>query len=154
MPLRIVYLRSYDLFDEFLRYELPQGRFAVITRHDFEALATPAAFGSFTREGNRVAGVFASPRGPIVFVDAQQITASFGHTSAAIEPASAPPMQQFTLIHDHPLEAKVTLTLPYRERSGLGVNPYDTEREDVDLFALLVSGLNREQFFRGYTKDW
>jgi hypothetical protein len=154
MPPPIIYLRSYDRFDEFLRYELPRGSFVIITRNDFEALAVPAGFGAFTREGNRVAGVFASPRGPVVFVDSQQVNASFGHTSAAIVPASAPSMQQFTLIHDHPLEANVTLTLTYRERSGLGVNPYDTEREDVDLFALLVSGLNRDQFFRAYTKDW
>lgn len=84
MTSRIVYLKSYDLFNEFLRYELPQGRFPVITRRDFEALATPYAFGAFTREGNRVAGVFASPRGPVVFVDSQQVTASFGHTSAVI----------------------------------------------------------------------
>jgi hypothetical protein len=153
MPPRIVYLKSYDLFDEFLRYELPHGRFAVITRHDFEALAISSDFGAFTREGDCVAGVFASPRGPLVFVDSQQVTASFGHTTAAIEPASAPSMQQFTLIHDHPLEAKVILTLAYRERPGLGVNPYDTEPADVDLFALLVSGLTREQFFRVYTKD-
>src|SRR5579872_4561044 len=110
MTRRIVYLGSYDLFDEFLQYELPQGRFAIITRHDFEELATPAAFGAFTREGNHVAGVFASPRGPVVFVDSQQVTASLGHTSAAIEPASAPSMQQFTLVHDYPLEPKVTLT--------------------------------------------
>ena len=153
LPPRIVYLKSYDVYDDFLRYELPEGRFSFLRQRDFEALGIPAAFGAFTREGERVAGIFSSPRGPVVFVDSRHVIAVFGHTSAAVEPASAPSMLQFTLIHDVPLEEKIILTLLYKERDGLFANPYDTEPKDIDLCALLADGLSREQFVRAYTKD-
>ncbi len=153
MAPRTIYLRSYDIYNEFLEYNLPDGRFAVITRSHFETLAAPRAFGAFTREGSRVAGVFASPAGPVVFLDSQQITARFGCTTATIDPAVGDATQQFTLTHDGP-EGRINLTLSYRERPGLGANPYDTEPEDVDLLAMIASGLRREQFFRAYTRDY
>ena len=154
MAARTLYLRSYDLYKEFLEYQVPDGCFAVITRSYFESLGASRAFGAFAREDSRVAGIFASPGGPVFFLDARQIPARYGYTSAAIHPTLVPSMQQFTLTHEYPGEAQITLTLPYRERLGLGANPYDTEPEDIDLFAMIASGLRREHFFRAYTRDW
>jgi len=138
--MRFVYLKSYDVYNEFLRYEWPRGDFVVLSRADFEHLNIPADFGAFTREGEHVAGVFATAEGPVIFVDSRHVTARFGHTKALIEQG------EFRLTHNW-----TTLSLRYEPRLGLGANPYDTEQEDIDLFALITAGLGREQFFRAYT---
>jgi hypothetical protein len=137
---RLVYLKSFDVYNEFLRYEWPRGDFAVQSRADFEQLNIPADFGAFTREGQRIAGLFATEEGPVILVDSQHVTARFGHTKAVIEQG------EFRLTHNG-----VTLSLRYQLRMGLGANPYDMEPEDIDLFALIIASLSGEQFFRAYT---
>jgi hypothetical protein len=154
MQSRTIYLKSYDRFDEFLRYELPQGRLAIIGKDEIVATGATPALGAFTRAGNSVAGVFASPEGPIVFLDSLHIVARFGRTSAQIERMGSSATLRFTLVHPQPGEAPERVTVLYAERPGLYTNPYDTEAEDVDLFALIASGLRAEKFFHAYTREW
>jgi hypothetical protein len=146
---RIIYLTSYDLYVEVLAYRLPEGTFTILTRDDFIRLGIQRSFGTFSREGEHVAGVFASPTGPVLFLDSRHLVGRLGCTHAKVEPAAGS-MLQFTLTH----EEKIEFSLVYRDRPGIGVNPYDTEPEDVDMFAMLASGLRKEQFFRNYVKDW
>jgi hypothetical protein len=123
-------------------------------RDDFTVLAVAATFGAFTREGDHVAGVFASPAGPVFFLDAEHVVLLFGRASAitVIEPGGS--MMQFTLTQAEAAEGEIRFTLRYKERVGIGTNPYDNEQEDIDLFAMLAAGLSKQQFFRNYTQDW
>lgn len=147
---RTLYLESYDRFDEILEYQLPEGNFAVAL-----PMLRTHTFGAFTREGEHVSGVFASPSGPVFFLDARHAVLQFGCSSATIEADRDGSMRQFTLRHDEGArKGKIEFSLRYRERVGIGTNPYDTEPEDVDLFAMLATGLRSEQFFKNYTKDW
>src|SRR5258708_37056513 len=78
---RIIYLKSYDRYDEILKYHLPSGRFAVLKDDKFKALGLPLTFGSFCSEGPQVAGLFASPDGPVFFLDERQVGCRFGETT-------------------------------------------------------------------------
>ena len=151
---RIVYLKSYDRYDEILKYHLPSGRFAVLKDDKFRALSLPLTFGSFCSEGPQVAGLFASPDGPIFFLDERQVVCRFGETTANITVVPGQTNRQFTFSHKPADGEAVELSLVYKQRLGLGANPYDNEEEDIDLLALIVSNLRFEAGFRAYTKEW
>jgi len=145
-----LYLRSYDRYVEILEYQLPEGRFAILDSSVAGQPEESLTFGNFTREGNQVAGVFASPDGPVIFLDSTHLVAGYGSTSASVDAVDG--LLRFTLTHLPPGEAAVTLVLHYREREGIGVNPYDNTPEDVDLCALIAAGLRKPQFFRNFTR--
>jgi hypothetical protein len=145
-----VYLGSYDLYVEILEYRLPEGKYTVISRDAFVLLGVPLAFGWFAREDQHVAGVFASPDGPVFFMDDRYLVGRYGGTSAAVETAAGRSRMRFTLHH----EGRLEFVVDYQERLGIGANPYDNEPEDVDLFALMATGTKNERFFRAYTRDW
>ena len=63
-------------------------------------------------------------------------------------------MWEFILTHVDQAGGKTQFSIFYKERVGIGANPYDNEQEDVDMFAMLAEGFLREQFFRNYTKEW
>jgi hypothetical protein len=147
---RTVYLENYDRFGEFVAYHLPEGTFDVITREDSPRLSLKKTFGWCAREGEHVAGVFATPDGPVIFLDGQHLVGRYGATSAKVEPTADHRILEYTLTH----EGSVRFSLRYKERFGIGTNPYDNEPEDIDLFALIAAGLRNEAFFRGYTKAW
>ena len=151
---RTLYLRSYDRFDEVLRYALPEGEFAIIPRSGLTAGVTDLTVGVFTREGERVAGIFASPEGPVFFLDTRRVVCRFSQTSAITAATSDGSMRRFTLIQEDAASERVEFSLLYEEREGIGTNPYDTEPEDIDLFAMIATGLRREQFFLHFTRDW
>jgi len=150
MSARTIYLRSYDLFNEILEYRLPDGEFAILNRRDFTAPGAALTIGAFTREGQHVAGVFASPAGPVLFLNSRHLVGRLGATSATVEPTPERLILQFTLTH----EERIEFMIRYTERFGIGTNPYDNEPEDVDLFSMIAAGLRKEQFFRYYVKEW
>jgi hypothetical protein len=148
MPSKI-YLSSYDKHDELLEYDPRAGTRKILSRREFEALGANKTMGAFTREADRVAGVYASPDGPTFFLDAERVARPFGGVTAVVEEIG-PKRKRFRLT----VEGRPLFDLEYRERFGIGTNPYDTEAEDIDLFALIARGTKNAKFFEGYTKDW
>jgi hypothetical protein len=149
---RTLYLKSYDLYAEILEYHLLDGKFAILEREKFLALGVPMAFGAFCREGRQVAGLFASPEGPVFFLDSQHVVGRFGDTSATVKDVSG--KKHFTLSHKRATGETVEFDLLYEPRLGLGANPYDNEEEDIDLLAMIATNIGHEAFFRAYTKEW
>src|SRR4051812_31526751 len=117
---RVIHLASYDLYQEILHYHYPDGKFAILKRQDVTA---PLSFGMFTREEDHVAGIFASPQGPVLFLDSRHLIGRLGATTASVEP-SRKARFHFTLTH----EGKIEFDLHYKERLGIGTNPYDNEQ--------------------------
>lgn len=151
---RAVYLKSYDRYNEILKYRLPSGRFFILMEDKFKALGLPLTFGAFCSEGPQVAGIFASPDGPIFFLDERHVVCRFGDTTANITIEPGQSKRKFTFIHKPEEGEAVELSLVYQQRLGLGANPYDNEEEDIDLLALIVRNIGHEAFFRSYTKEW
>jgi hypothetical protein len=145
---RKVYLTSYDRYDEVLEYDTETGASKLMRRSGFERLRLERTFGTFTREDERVLGVFASPQGPVLFLDGQRVLARFGEVSASV--AADGSQRSFTLS----ARGKRKLRFDYQERHGAGTNPYDNEPEDVDLGSMIAAGIRKEQFFKNYTRDW
>jgi hypothetical protein len=129
---RVIYLKSYDRYNEILKYHLPSGEFSILMEEKFKALGLPLTFGSFCNEGPQVAGLFASPDGPVFFLDKRQVVCRFGETAASVSVIPGESKNRFTFTH----------------------KPYDNEEEDIDLLALIASNLRFEASFRAYTKDW
>lgn len=156
METRTVYLKSYDLYAEILEYSLPEGKFAIRQREQFAGRGIPLTFGDFSREGDQVAGVFASPQGPVFFLNEIHLIGCFGRTAAKVDDLAVgfKSRRMYRLTHREESGKETDLTLVYDTRLGIGANPYDNEEEDIDLFALIASGIRFEQFFRNYTKEW
>lgn len=156
METRTVYLKSYDLYAEILEYSLPEGKFAVLPREQFELRGIALAFGDFSREGDQVAGVFASPEGPVFFLNEKHLVGRFGRTTASVDDLAVAfkRRRMYRLTHREESGEETDLVLVYDTRLGIGANPYDNEEEDIDLFALIASGIRGEQFFRNYTRAW
>jgi hypothetical protein len=151
---RTVYLASFDRHDDILAYDTVNGVGRVLARQDFEGLGVLRTFGAFTRDGEHLFGVFASPEGPVFFLDAQQLVGAHGTVSATISPppAHGAPGGKHRLTLS--VAGGASLSFDYREHAGIGTNPYDTTPEDVDLAAMIAAGIEKKQFFAGYTKNW
>jgi hypothetical protein len=145
-----IYLTSYDIYDEVLEYAVATRTSRVISRSDFERTGRERTQGSFVREGNQVAGVFATPEGPAFFHDQKRVLGIFGRTKGRIDPIARPAHFRFSLNH----HGTTRIDVVYAERHGIGTNPYDNEQSDVDLFAMMTKGTKNAQFFFAYTKPW
>ncbi len=150
---RTVYLKSYDLYAEILEYTLPEGKFAILSRDKVEASGIPFTFGAFCREGQQVAGVFATPDGPVFFLDAQHVVGRYGQTYAWVKDVPQQNKRHFAFDHQDK-DRTVKFSLIYEKRLGIGANPYDNQEEDIDLLAMIASNSDRAAFYRAYTKEW
>ena len=148
MTNRKIYLRSFDKHAEILEIDADQGKVRVIERTAFEPLGVPRNFGAFTREGADVYGVFASPQGPVFFKNSITALGRFNRVRAELHLDERSRLQRFELWDGDVL----VFSALYKERQGIGANPYDTAREDVDLFALMAAGVKKPQFFENYTR--
>lgn len=147
---RKIYLRSYDIHAEMLEYDVEDGSFRLLARTDVEQRGLPRTMGMYTKEEEHVFGVYATPDGPVFFRDSERIAGSFGRTQALVELDSQTNIHRFALFMD----GQPAISTHYRDRGGIGANPYDTEREDVDMFAALAKATERPQFFENYRKVW
>jgi hypothetical protein len=149
-----VFLRSYDNVREVLEYA-PVSR-AWVLHPAGDVPEAQRTFGAFTREHDHVAGVFATPGGPAVFLDKTLMLARPGETSVRLEAeALSPNRSTFSMVYRNEFhQTHVLNSLIYEHRHGVGTNPYDTEREDVDLFALIANRLEQADFLRAYRRDW
>jgi hypothetical protein len=145
-----IFLRSYDNAREVLEYA--PARLVWVLHAASDVPEGHRTFGAFTRnEHGLLAGVFATPDGPAVFLGKSLMLIRPGETSVRLEGAGSNPHRStFSLLH----RTQVVNALTYEHRHGVGTNPYDTERKDVDLFALIATGHEREDFFQAYKQDW
>jgi hypothetical protein len=151
---RTIYLKSCDLYDEILEYQIPEGTFAIVPREQFAARGIPLTFGNFCREGQQVAGIFATPEGPVIFLDAQQVLGRFGECFATVKDVPGQTKKYFTFVLKADGKQMERFGLMYERRLGIGANPYDNEEEDIDLLAMIATNLQHEGFYRAYSKEW
>jgi len=151
---RTIYLKSYDLYDEILEYQIPDGKFATLPREKFAARGIPLTLGAFCREGQRVAGIFATPDGPVIFLDSQQVQGRYGESFAAVKDVPGQTKKYFAFGSKADGKEMVRFGLLYEKRLGIGANPYDNEEEDIDLLAMIATNLQHEAFYKAYTKEW
>ena len=143
----VIYLPSYDRHAEFLGYNVGNGSARIVSRQSFQQLGVAQAFGWFMRENASVAGIFASPEGPTLFLDARRLVARFGDTEAMVHDVGRN-QKLFVVTH----KGASVFELTYAQRHGIGTNPYDRDPEDVDLCALIAKGLANEAYVRNYTR--
>ena len=100
--------------------------------------------GAFVREGDKVAGVYASPGGPVFFLGTDRVAVRFGEVQVTAT----------NNVFRIAVEGREKIVLRYAERHGIGTNPYDRERSDIDLFALMARGASDPRWWDAYTKPW
>ncbi|MCM5682753.1 hypothetical protein M8A51_24745 [Schlegelella sp. S2-27] len=144
----MIYLRSYDTYKETLEYDVDTGASRLVSREEVERAGVQRTFGMFTRVGDRFFGVYATPEGPVFFGDDIRVLGRFGVTRGHVELDKATRIHRFALFDD----SRLVLSTHYPEREGLGTNPYDTEPEDVDMFAAIAKGTESRQFFENYRR--
>jgi hypothetical protein len=146
----LLYLRSYDTVKEVLEYAVKTREWRVLTREEATALGVALRRGAFAREGNQVAGYFTTPEGPAFFHNKKRFLGAFGKVSSRIELIAKTTRKRYTLS----IAGSTVIDLVYEQRHGVGTNPYDTEEEDVDLFALIAARVSDKTFFNNTTQRW
>lgn len=144
----IVYIDNYDKYALVLKLDLTSGQCEMISREAAKELGLKDGFGAAVEEGGATFGVYASSEGPVLFNNQNRMLAKFGITSASVERDVSSGINRFSVHND----GKYIFGTHYKERIGLGTNPYDREHEDIDLFQMIASGLKREQFFKNYAR--
>jgi hypothetical protein len=107
--------------------------------------------GAFMREGGQFAGIYASPDGPVFFMNDERLPLRFGDALATTVKRGDAPFRRFTLTATDEAGRERTFSMEYREREGIGTNPYDAEIEDVDMLAMIARGVRSREFFEVYT---
>ena len=151
---RTIYLKSYDRYVDVLEYQIPEGKFSIVPREQFETRGIPYTFGNFCSEGQQVAGIFATPEGPVIFLGAQQVLGRFGDSFAMVKDVPGQTKKYFAFGHKADGNERERFGLLYEKRVGIGANPYDNEEEDIDLLALIARSLDYPATYKLYTKDW
>lgn len=146
----VFYLRSYDKNERVLKYDAASGAHRVMSRAEAEHAGLKKGFGAFVEEDGSVYGIFASPDGPVLFRNEQRVPVRLGATTARVVIDSDSRIHCFS-VTDNGVHVFGT---HYREREGLGANPYDQSPEDVDLFVMVTEGLKKPQFHANYTRPW
>lgn len=146
----VFYLRNYDKHNRVLQYDATTGVHRVLSRAEAEHAGLKKGFGAFVEEGGSVYGIFGSPNGPVLFRNELRIPVRPGATTARVVIDSVSHIHRFS-VEDNGVHIFGT---HYREREGLGANPYDQSAGDVDLFVMVAEGLTKPQFHTNYTRPW
>ena len=134
-----IYLQSYDRVDQHLQLWTKHSNYKVLPADP----AHPITLGAFVLESKRYLGVYASPAGPVFFMDADKIQGAFGEVVVTAQ------NKKFRVA-----KGRLAFEIPYEPRTGLHANPYDVEQADIDLFALMERGATRPAWWAAYTRAW
>lgn len=134
-----IFLQSYDRVDQHLQLWTNHSSYKLLPADP----AHPITLGAFVLEDKRYLGVYASPTGPVFFMDSQKIDGAFGEITVTAQD------KRFRVA-----KGRLGFEIPYEPRTGLHTNPYDLEQADIDLFALMERGAKSEEWWAAYTRPW
>jgi hypothetical protein len=141
----VIYLQSYLVATQVLEYSPKTRSYRLLTSGELPD-GVALEMGKFIELKGQVFGLYRSSMGPVLFWNDSQVVAQKNATHATLS-ADAPTQNRFALSH----HGQIVLTVEYLPPHGQFTNPYDTEPEDVDFFALITTALVRDQFFIHYT---
>jgi hypothetical protein len=109
------------------------------------------AFGLFDFEKSETGldsvALVATPEGPLFFLKNMQYRPALNKTKIKID--SDGNYFHFQILH----EENHIFGLFYKEKSGIGLHPYNRSREDIDFYYWLCKKINMPQFYQTYTRD-
>ena len=109
------------------------------------------AFGLFDVEKSETeldsVALLATPDGPLLLLKEMQYRPDINKTKIKIE--NDGDFLHFQILHGE----NHIFGLFYREKFGIGLHPYNNNREDIDFYYWLCRKINMPQFYKTYTKD-
>lgn len=145
----IFLLESYDKYESILRYDASSGEHQLITRKEAAASALQENVGAFVEEAGHVLGIYASPQGPVLFHDSDRVLFNASTIQVKVDLDASTNINRYSVTEN----GKFIFGTYYKDRSGIGVNPYDQEPEDVDLFQMITT-LLRKPPYSNYIREW
>jgi hypothetical protein len=145
----IFFLRNYDLYEPVLRYDANDGTHQLLTREAVVASGLKKNRGAFVEEAGQVFGIYASPQGPVLFHDSDRVLFNATTMQVKVDLDSSTNIHRYSVTEN----GNFLFGTHYKDRPGIGVNPYDQEPEDVDLFQMIAALLHRPPY-TNYTKEW
>lgn len=145
----MVAISQFDRDMQLLRISLSTGERDIIPSHLVDE--DHIAFGLFDFEGGDKdldsVALIATPRGPLLFLKDIQYRPDINLTKIQIEKDGG--FFHFKISHDK----NYIFGLFYKEKSGIGLHPYNHDREDIDFYYWLCKNINTPLFYQAYTKD-
>ena len=145
----IFLLESYDKYESMLRYDASSGDHQLLTRKEAATSGLQENVGAFVEEEGHVFGIYASPQGPVLFHDSDRVAFNPNTMQVKVDIDTSTNIHRYSVIEN----GNFLFGTHYKDRPGIGVNPYDQEPEDVDLFQMIAALLRRPSY-KNYTREW
>ena len=146
MQNKFIAINQFDGTVKLLKIELSTGNRHVIPAEGVDK--TSIAFGLFEMESeSETVALLATPGGPLLFLKDLQYRPEIGKTK--IEVTDDGGFSHFQVFHD----GGIVFSLFYKEKFGIGLHPYNNNREDIDFYYWLEKNHNDPKFYKVYTKE-
>lgn len=146
---RYVMLTQFDGDVLMLKIEMSTGHRQVLKTRDMSGADT--SFGMFEvesdQQGSPTVALMATPKGPLIIFNGEFYYPNEEKTTIEIKDGKSESHMQI-------LDGGVhVFGLFYKEKFGIGLHPYNRNREDIDFYYFLKTKINDPMLYKTYTKD-
>ena len=149
MENKSVVINQFDGTTKLLRVDIKTGRREIVSADKFAN--DKFSFGLFEveREGENIESValLATPDGPLLFLNEMQYRPEINKTKIKLRDDGK--FSNFRILH----EENFIFGLFYEQKFGIGLHPYNNNREDIDFYYWLSKNINNPKFYEIYTKE-
>lgn len=140
----MIFLKNYSEAKLALEYDPQTGKRMEIAR---ELVTAPFARGFYVRAGGDLVGVYASPAGPVFFVNGERY--EMKDPAFGVEHHRGEREHQFTAR----CGGELIYELQYPPRTDWGYDNWSADEESADWFLWLAGSVAEAQFYRYYTTE-
>lgn len=144
-----VAISQFDGTGKVLKLEVATGRGEIVGSGEIPE--EEISFGLFDTYGNNevedFTSLLATPEGPIIFFKNFQYRPEFGKTNICLRDGGG--ISHFLLLH----EGIPIFRLFYKSKFGVGLHPYNKERNDIDFYCWLGMKVGDSNFYETYSKN-
>ncbi len=149
MQNKFTIISQFDNDVNLLKLNLSTGTGQVISSENINE--DQISFGMFEIENHELhidlIALLATPDGPLLFLNGNQYRPEIGKTKISIKDEEN--LSHFLISHErHPI-----FGIFYEKKFGIGLHPYNKNREDIDFYYWLCKKISTPALYKVYTKS-
>jgi hypothetical protein len=150
MKKEFIFLKNYNNSVDALKFFLGTNDSVIVPASEVESAKFSTGFFEIEKRGGvtDITALVATPEGPLLILNAIQHFPKLGKTK--IEVRDDEKSHHFLVFDDE----KFLFGIFYEEKAGVGSNPYDENREDVDFYYWLSKNMENPKLYDFYRRNW
>lgn len=145
---KTIAISQFDGTVKLMKIELSTGKREIVAAKEIDE--DKIAFGLFeVEESNNLAesiALVATPDGPLLIFNDTLYRPGVETTVDVVDQGD---FSHFRILHD----GKPVFGMFYKEKFGIGLHPYNRNREDIDFYFWLKNKINEPKFYQTYTRE-